>query len=130
MRNTETEQKVNVLTEKRKIISHFRFFSWKRNNLKNFRCIKMKNERKHNKWKQAFSKKHADYWLRHCTFIIINFLYYNVCHSYVFDLFQDDIEIDLDEVLDLEDDAERRTYISVSTGWSEANWGFSNRPRI
>ena len=28
--------------------------------------------------------------------------------------FQDDIEIDLDEVLDLEDDLERRRYISVS----------------
>ena len=32
----------------------------------------------------------------------------------VFGLLQDDIEIDLDEVLDMDDETERRTYISVS----------------
>ena len=35
-------------------------------------------------------------------------------HTNLF-LFQDDIEIDLDEVLDMEDEQDRRHYISVST---------------
>ena len=35
-----------------------------------------------------------------------------LCHVIL--LLQDDIEIDLDEVLDMDDESDRRTYISVS----------------
>ena len=38
---------------------------------------------------------------------------------------QDDIEIDLDEVLDMEDESERKTYISVSFNFFESS-GFSH----